>query len=671
MRNILLVSGVWALLLWIAIPDLVYSEMQENTGAYTLGEVVVSADKEIVESVGTVREVTSEDIQNKDARTLDESLQLLPGMNIRTSAEGVPRVDLRGFRSRHVILLLDGIPFNSTFDGQFDPSLIPTENIAKTKVAYGNHSVLYGDGGLGGIINVITKRGKEGFHAMASGEAEEGDSYLGRFNLSGGQEKVDFFLSGSMYDMNRFRLSDDFKPTPVEDGDKRDNSDKRRNNFFANVNFAPNDKLLIGAVFNYVNGEFGIPPSTINDPEDPFADKPKFERIDNFEGYAGHLSLSYDVPGPLSLRTWVFFNQMREEDNQYDNNNYNSIDDPYVKGSLHQDNKTKIRGGAVQATCDLKSAGLFTIGLNGRREEFFTDGMIKDVRIPRTRPPQYAFSYFKYDRDLNIYSAALEYEVHPVKNAGTVVGYSHNWLEMEDGKNDDAGSFMVGAYYDILKDTRIRGSFARQIRFPAIRQIYEEGTGNPDLTTEKSNNYELAIEQKLPGNSKVALIGFLIDVKDYIEKDEATDTFQNNDKYRFQGFELTGETRFLKTLFLGAGYTYLDTEDRSPNTEKDELQNRPKHKLTFESKYYFNFGFSAYMNIIYVADQVFYSKKTPLLKKSLNDYALVNLKLDQALLKNRVNLYVGVDNLFDQDYEQGYGYPQPGRFIYGGVTVSL
>ena len=77
------------------------------------------------------------------------------------------------------------------------------------------------------------------------------------------------------------------------------------------------------------------------------------------------------------------------------------------------------------------------------------------------------------------------------------------------------------------------------------------------------------------------------------------------------------------------------------------------------------------MNIIYVADQVFYSKKTPLLKKSLNDYALVNLKLDQALLKNRVNLYVGVDNLFDVDYETSYGFPQAGRFIYGGVTVSL
>ena len=77
------------------------------------------------------------------------------------------------------------------------------------------------------------------------------------------------------------------------------------------------------------------------------------------------------------------------------------------------------------------------------------------------------------------------------------------------------------------------------------------------------------------------------------------------------------------------------------------------------------------MNILYVADQVFYSRTTPLQRKELNDYALVGLKLDQALLKNRLNLYVGVDNLFDVDYETSYGFPQAGRFIYGGVTVNL
>jgi outer membrane receptor protein involved in Fe transport len=77
------------------------------------------------------------------------------------------------------------------------------------------------------------------------------------------------------------------------------------------------------------------------------------------------------------------------------------------------------------------------------------------------------------------------------------------------------------------------------------------------------------------------------------------------------------------------------------------------------------------MNILYVADQVFYSRTTPLERKESNDYTLVGLKLNQALLKGRLNLYLGADNILDKDYEESYGFPQAGRFIYGGVQVNL
>jgi outer membrane cobalamin receptor len=633
--------------------------MEDYTEIYTLGEIVVSGEREGVEAVGTVRVVTAEDIKNKGARTVDEALQLLPGVYIRTGADGVPRVDIRGFRSRHVILLLDGIPLNSTFDGNFDPSLIPVENIEEIKVSYGTHSVLYGDGGLGGVVNIITKRGKkEGFHGMVLGEAGDRSHYLGEFNLTGVFEKADFFVSGSHFERDGFRLSHDFNPTPVQDGGTRDNSDKNRNNFFANVNYAPNDKILIGAVFNYLKGEFGKPPTTIP-PPDAFADPQRYERMDNFEGYSGHLSLSYDLPGPFGLRSWIFFNQLTEVENRYDNSNYESIT---RNGAFHHENETTIKGAALETTYDLKTAGFLTFGLKGRGEEWEIDGY--DIVSRRQEPIQ-------DERDIDIYSAALEYEVVPLKNLGLVFGYSHSWLEKDEG-DDNEGSYLVGAYYDIHKNTRIRGSFARKIRFPDIRQLYDPDRGDPDLETEKSNNYEVGIEQKLPGNSMVTLTGFLIDVEDYIEFIETvSDKFVNYEEYQFKGVELTAENRYIKNLLLRAGYTYLDTEDKSQDTERDELQYRPKHTVTLEGKYTFPFGFSPYANIIYVADQVFYSRETPLEKRSLNDFVLVNLKVDQMLLKGKADLYLGVDNLFDVDYETSYGFPQAGRFIYGGVKVTL
>jgi len=644
----LLFVGLCVLSIGMLIFQVVHAQtMEDYTDIYTLGEIVVSGEREGVEAVGTVREITAEDIQNKGARTLDEALQLLPGVNIRTGADGVPRVDMRGFRSRHVVLLLDGIPLNSTIDGQFDPTFIPVENIEKIKVSYGDHSVLYGDGGLAGVINIITKRGKKGFHGMVLGEAGDRSHYLGQFNLTGGQGKTDFFLSGSYFETDGFRLSHDFEPTSVEDGGTRENSDKNRKNFFANVNYAATDKLLVGVVFNYTKGEFGKPPSVIDDRNDPFADRARFERIDYLEGYSTQLSLSYDFTGPLSLRSWLYYNQMKEEENRYEDSTYDVITESQL-------NTSRIKGAAVQTKYDLKSAGLITLGLNARQEEFEDES-----------------EDFQDERDLDVFSAALEYEITPMKGWGLVFGYGYYWLNKDEG-NDNAGSFLVGTYYDVFKSTRIRGSVAKKIRFPSLRQLYEEDGGNPDLTTEESYNYEVGVEQGLPGNSKIALVGFIEDVRDYIEKD-VDDISQNNEKYRFQGVEFTAQTEGIKNLLLRAGYTYLDTEDKSPDTEKDELQNRPKHKLTFEGKYSFTFGFSTYMNIIYVADQVFYSKAQdePLQKASLNDYALVNLKLDQELLKGKADLYLGVDNLFDVDYETSYGFPQAGRFIYGGVRVTL
>jgi outer membrane cobalamin receptor len=55
----------------------------------------------------------------------------------------------------------------------------------------------------------------------------------------------------------------------------------------------------------------------------------------------------------------------------------------------------------------------------------------------------------------------------------------------------------------------------------------------------------------------------------------------------------------------------------------------------------------------------------------MSDYVVVNMKLSQKILKDRLNLYVGVDNLFDANYETSYGFPQPGRFIYGGLEFRI
>src|SRR5688572_33331273 len=76
--------------------------------------VSITEPTEVVEQVGTTRRITRADIEARNARTLDEALRLLPGIHVRTGGDGTPRIDLRGLRSRHVLLLVNGVLVNST-----------------------------------------------------------------------------------------------------------------------------------------------------------------------------------------------------------------------------------------------------------------------------------------------------------------------------------------------------------------------------------------------------------------------------------------------------------------------------------------------------------------------------------------------------------------------------
>ena len=69
--------------------------------------------------------------------------------------------------------------------------------------------------------------------------------------------------------------------------------------------------------------------------------------------------------------------------------------------------------------------------------------------------------------------------------------------------------------------------------------------------------------------------------------------------------------------------------------------------------------------------QYVYSKNAPILKKDFNDYTVVGVKVTQRVLKDMLRCYAGIDNMLDEDYEESYGFPQMGRFFYGGFEFSF
>lgn len=622
-------------------------------------DVYVTGEGEVVEQIGPRRVIDRELIEERSARTLDEALQFEPGIYVRTGNEGVPRVDMRGLRSRNVLLLLDGIPYNSTEDGQFDPSLIPTEGMERIRLNFGNASVLYGDGAMAGVIQIETQQPEDGLHGSVGGDFRSEDQVLGRFTLGGRRGDFDGFAAGSGFYHHGFPLSDSFSPTGSENGDRRNNSEKERLNLLLKGGWTPNETMRFDALFTALHGNFEIPPNTADDPNDPFASRVRYERVKNLYGFSGQLSMQWDPQGPLQLRSWFYANQLAENRRRYDNDSYDSFD---RNGSFRSDNESMVFGYALHGAWAFGEYGNLRGVFQTRREDFRSDGKVRQ---------QGNWNDFDDHFHQTVYNLGLEYDVKPLPDVGVTLGYGHSFLDKDSGESDDSPTFLVGSYWDLLPGTRLRASVARKVRFPSLRQLYEQGRGDPDLKAEHSWDYEVGITQQLPGRTVLDVTGFWTDVEDFIEGDEVTGLFANQDEYRFRGVEVTLQTQPIEPLDLLASYSFLHSENQSSGTDQNGLQNRPEHRIALESRYRLPWGFAVRGALYYVADQIVYARSGPAWKQHTGNYFLTDLRLAKTLLDDRLSLYFGVNNVTDDNYQESYGVPGPGRVFFGGVQANF
>ena len=626
---------------------------------YDLGEVVVSARRNTSEKIGTTTRVTAAEIESSGARTLDEVIDLLPGIYVRMGGSGTPRVDVRGFRTRHVILLLDGIPFGSTYDGQFDPTIIPVENIAEIKVITGGASLLYGPGGNGGVINIISKKGRKGIQGSLSGEAGSENARIGRFTASGATDRFDVFVSGSANKRDGFPVSGFFEDTGEEDGGRRENSDFERQNLDADMSLLLGESTSVGLRANYMQGENGVPWVVNFDRDDPFTKSPKFERVDDLEGNALQLAYSHAPAGLFSTRGWVYMNRQDMVENRYDDS---GLFTQAQRGAYSSDSTSEIYGANLQGEMDLSALGNATLAVILENHRWDADG------FEMTRSGR---SDFEKQEDYQVYTGALEYGISPIEKMDLIISYAFHQMNKEEG-DENGGSWLAGVSYEAFDRTRLLANYARKLRYPSIKDLYDVSSGNPDLEAERTVHYEIGVVRELFTRSEASLILYRIDAEDFIEKD-GSGISRNFEDNRFKGVEVAFVTRPADELMVRASYSYLDATDEAADAEREELQHRPKHKYTLEATRRFDTGLMLHGDVVRVTDQYFYDSddSPPLLKKALDDYTLLNVKISQRFLENTLEAYAGVDNIADENYEQSYGLPQSGRFYYGGMRYRF
>lgn len=643
--------------------------------------VSVTEQTDIVEEIGTTRRISKEEIEAQQARTLDEALRLLPGVYVRTGGQGVPRIDLRGWRSRHVLLIVDGVPVNSTDDGQFDPTEISTAAIREIKVTYGASSLLYGENAVAGVIEVTTEPLQPGVRASADLDVRRGLQGEAGGQVSFGTERASVLVSGTSLSSDGFHLAGQFEPTGTEDGGRRANSDRERQTALVKVGFTASPIMKLGGELTVGGGSHGLPPTTIDAAGDPFAQRVRYERVERYRTASGQVSAEYRPAGPFQLRAWGFVNSRDEDRARYDDDRYSSFDDPGVSGTFQRTDETQMAGGAVHGLTDLGRGGRLRVSFNTRRESFDSTGQVRDVPLDRggrggngggggggggggrgggsgNASSRFGLRAFDDHRQLWVHAVGAEWEVRPSPRTGLVAGLSGAWQDRPEGREGGA-SWLVGVSRQLTSELSARTAVTSRLRVPSIRQLYEPENGNPALVPERSLSVEAGVDQRWQAGRELSVVGFVTWADDFIERD-ADIPFTNRDQYRFAGLETFLVSRDWSPLDLRVGYTWMHTVDQSPGTEMDTLPNRPRHRVTVDTRWALPATFRARAAVYHTAGVVYYSRRGPLVRAEAPSYQLADISVSRPL-GDAWDVTVGVHNLFDTLYEQSYGLPREGR----------
>jgi iron complex outermembrane receptor protein len=166
---------------------------------------------------------------------------------------------------------------------------------------------------------------------------------------------------------------------------------------------------------------------------------------------------------------------------------------------------------------------------------------------------------------------------------------------------------------------------------------------------------------------------FYYDVSDLISRDAPgiLGNYQNYGNVKRMGFEVGAAVYPLDGLLLRGDYAYIDSKNESDGRVSDDVPFSPKHKLDLGAQYIIpHFKTKLDLTMFYLGEsysQVPTPQNKTLPTLQVGDYFLTNFKVTQPILK-WFEVYAAVNNIFDIDYEQEYGFPGPGRAFWVGVT---
>jgi len=132
--------------------------------AIPFDQVVVTGSRQaedLNEAANSVSVLSASEIRQRDRFRIDEALQTIPGVELvgeNVNVRGGTGYSLLGVGGSRVLMLIDDVPVLTSDLGRANWDILPVTELDRVEVLKGAASVLYGSGGISGVVNVITRR---------------------------------------------------------------------------------------------------------------------------------------------------------------------------------------------------------------------------------------------------------------------------------------------------------------------------------------------------------------------------------------------------------------------------------------------------------------------------------------------------------------------------------
>ena len=513
-------KGFSAFLLACALLPAPYAGAAETVKA---GDVYVTAtrvERELQQVPMSLTVMTAEDVQKSGARTVGELLQDVPGVQIQNDgSQGLKRVSIRGEDAFRTLVLIDGQKISEHKSMSGAPLLIDASRIERIEVIKGPASVLYGSDAIGGVVNIITKKG--------GGKPVEGEVWTGFSGASRG------WSEGLALRGNADGLKYSFSASHSDQGDihtpdgKVDNTNFRQTDVSGFVSYDFSDHFTVGAGIDYYKGAFNSQSMTM---EGFSVEVPKWNREKYYAFAEGK-----DISEHLSRVRFDVFYQKTEKDMT----NTVPLGMAGMFGSeaylvMPANNLTRTKGLSLQTDWQLGAANYLIAGYELEHDKLdsfgsshggvFRSGMMgqlfgeygmmfnKDKFYVGSQLRQSAFASMETSlpHDLTLTYGVRYTHVKSELERGDVYDYQKSAPDrvfnaadsLAPGEDTESRPvFNVGLVWTGIEDLALRASWAQGFRVPILTEKYI-GTsmgsssttfGNPALDPETSDNFELGM----------------------------------------------------------------------------------------------------------------------------------------------------------------------------------